>query len=57
MTNGEYYIIRRDEQIRLAQECRKNNDMLGAEMHKNFADGLKIKLEKMTVEQCGQVRK
>lgn len=48
MTKGEMLMNKRDEQTRQARECLKKGDNLGAEMHKNCADGFQLKLEKLT---------
>lgn len=52
MTRAEYFMNRSDEQTTSAIECFQKGDFLGAEMHKNIADGFQIKLEKLTAEEC-----
>lgn len=54
MTKAELLMNRRDEQTQIAIDCIMVGDAKGAEFHKNAAEGFKIKLNKLTIEEAAE---
>ncbi len=51
LTEGAYLIEQRDKHIRMAIRKSRKHDTTGVQMHMNIAQGICLRLEKMTSEE------